>query len=269
MATATAIGRELGILDENGMALTGAQLDQMEQHQLEKEIYKYCVYARVSPAHKVRIVKAFQARGEVVAMTGDGVNDAPALKAADIGCAMGQSGTDVAKGASDLILTDDNFSTIVSAVREGRGIYENIRKTIHFLISCNIGEIITILVAFIFGMPSPLLAIQLLWVNLVTDSLPALALGVDPIDDDIMQRKPSRQSKSLFGNGMGYNIVVEGCMIGVLSLLAFTIGRVFFDGAGTEQWPSRYSVYLKLRMHLTCGQSILSSILVYLKTVNW
>ncbi len=133
VATATAIGRELGILDENGMALTGAQLDQMEQHQLEKEIYKYCVYARVSPAHKVRIVKAFQARGEVVAMTGDGVNDAPALKAADIGCAMGQSGTDVAKGASDLILTDDNFSTIVSAVREGRGIYaKDIRKTIHF-----------------------------------------------------------------------------------------------------------------------------------------
>ena len=133
MATATAIGRELGILDENGMALTGAQLDQMEQHQLEKEIYKYCVYARVSPAHKVRIVKAFQARGEVVAMTGDGVNDAPALKAADIGCAMGQSGTDVAKGASDLILTDDNFSTIVSAVREGRGIYEKYTQDHSFL----------------------------------------------------------------------------------------------------------------------------------------
>ena len=248
VATATAIGRELGILDENGMALTGAQLDQMEQHQLEKEIYKYCVYARVSPAHKVRIVKAFQARGEVVAMTGDGVNDAPALKAADIGCAMGQSGTDVAKGASDLILTDDNFSTIVSAVREGRGIYENIRKTIHFLISCNIGEIMTILVAFIFGMPSPLLAIQLLWVNLVTDSLPALALGVDPIDDDIMQRKPSRQSKSLFGNGMGYNIVVEGCMIGALSLLAFTIGRVFFDGTGTEPLIGRTMAFAVLSL---------------------
>lgn len=247
-ATATAIGRDLGILNDGGMALTGVQLDQMDQKRLEKEIYNYCVYARVSPAHKVRIVKAFQARGEVVAMTGDGVNDAPALKAADIGCAMGQSGTDVAKGAADLILTDDNFSTIVSAVREGRGIYENIRKTIHFLISCNIGEIMTILVSFLFGMPSPLLAIQLLWVNLVTDSLPALALGVDPIDDDIMERKPNRQSKSLFSNGMGYHIVVEGGMIGALALLAFTIGRVFFDGVGIEPAIGRTMAFAVLSL---------------------
>ena len=246
--TAAAIGRELGILDESGAAITGAQLDQMDQRELEREIYRYNVYARVSPAHKVRIVKAFQARGEVVAMTGDGVNDAPALKTADIGCAMGRCGTDVAKAAADLILTDDNFSTIVQAVREGRGIYENIRKTIHFLISCNIGEIMTILVAFLFGMPSPLLAIQLLWVNLVTDSLPALALGVDPIDSDIMQRKPRRQKKGLFGNGMGYHIVVEGCMIGALSLLAFTVGRVFFDAAGAEPFVGRTMAFAVLSL---------------------
>ncbi len=229
LATARAIAKQLGILEKDTAAMTGAQLDTLSQRELEKNIYRYSVYARVSPEHKVRIVKAFQARGEIVAMTGDGVNDAPALKAADIGCAMGLSGTDVAKGASDLILTDDNFSTIVSAVREGRGIYANIRKTIHFLLSCNIGEILTVLAAFLLGLPTPLLAIQLLWINLVTDSLPALALGVDPVEKDIMQRKPVKQNTSVFSGGMGYNMVAEGCMIGSLALLAYTIGRVFFD----------------------------------------
>ena len=229
LATAVAIAKNLGILEQKEAAMTGTQLDALSQAELEKKIYDYSVYARVSPEHKVRIVKAFQARGEVVAMTGDGVNDAPALKAADIGCAMGMSGTDVAKAASDLVLTDDNFSTIVSAVQEGRGIYANIRKTIHFLISCNIGEIITVLLAFILKLPTPLLAIQLLWVNLVTDSLPALALGVDPVEKDMMSRPPVKQKASIFSGGMGYNMAVEGAMIGSLALLAYTIGRVFFD----------------------------------------
>ena len=229
IATAVAIAKQLGIMGSSDAAMTGAQLDKTDQKELEKKIYQYVVFARVSPEHKVRIVKAFQAHGEVVAMTGDGVNDAPALKTADIGCAMGISGTDVAKAASDMILTDDNFATIVSAVREGRGIYENIKKTIHFLISCNIGEILTVFVAFLLRLPTPLLAIQLLWVNLVTDSLPALALGVEPIETDIMQRRPTKQNESVFAGGMGYNIIVEGCFIGALALLAYTVGRVFFD----------------------------------------
>ena len=228
-ATAAAIAVELGIMKEKESVLTGAELDRLDQTTLENNIYRYSVFARVSPEHKVRIVKAFQKKGEVVAMTGDGVNDAPALKVADIGCAMGIAGTDVAKAASDMILTDDNFATIVSAVREGRGIYDNIRKTIHFLISCNIGEILTVFVAFLLGVPTPLLAIQLLWVNLVTDSLPALALGVDPIDRNIMKRKPMKREEGIFSGGMGYNILVEGCLIGSLALLAYTIGRVFFD----------------------------------------
>ncbi len=228
-ATAAAIARQLGIMDATSRVLSGAELDKMSQQQLEKNIYSYSVFARVSPEHKVRIVQAFQSHGEVVAMTGDGVNDAPALRVADIGCAMGIAGTDVAKAASDMILTDDNFATIVSAVREGRGIYENIRKTVHFLLSCNIGEILTVFISFLLRLPLPLLAIQLLWVNLVTDSLPALALGVEPINDDIMDRKPVKPSESIFSGNMGYNIIIEGCFIGSLALLAYIIGRVFFD----------------------------------------
>ncbi len=228
-ATAAAIAKQLGIMVPNSSVLTGTELDKMSQTELTKTIYKYSVFARVSPEHKVRIVRAFQSHGEVVAMTGDGVNDAPALRAADIGCAMGISGTDVAKAASDMILTDDNFATIVTAVREGRGIYENIKKTVHFLLSCNIGEILTVFVSFLLGLPTPLLAIQLLWVNLVTDSLPALALGVEPIDKKIMERKPVKPSENIFSGGMGYNIIVEGCLIGALSLLAYSIGRIYFD----------------------------------------
>ena len=228
-ATAAAIARQLGIMEGSSRVATGAELDKMSQQQLEKNIYSYSVFARVSPEHKVRIVQAFQSHGEVVAMTGDGVNDAPALRAADIGCAMGISGTDVAKAASDMILTDDNFATIVAAVREGRGIYENIKKTVHFLLSCNIGEILTVFVSFLLRLPLPLVAIQLLWVNLVTDSLPALALGVEPIDDDIMERKPVKPNESIFGGGMGYNILIEGCLIGSLSLLAYSVGRIYFD----------------------------------------
>ncbi len=229
LATAEAIAKEIGILSSGDRSMTGAELDRMDQAELQAHIYDYTVYARVSPEHKARIVKAFQSHGEVVAMTGDGVNDAPALKTADIGCAMGRTGTDVAKGAADLILTDDNFSTIVEAVREGRGIYANIRKTIHFLLSCNVGEILTVLTAFLLGLPTPLLAIQLLWVNLVTDSLPALALGVDPVEKDQMRLPPVKRDSGFFAGHMGYHILVEGCLIGALAVLAYTIGRVYFD----------------------------------------
>ena len=227
--TAEAIGRELGIYQKGDCAVTGAELDKMSDKELETAAETCTVFARVAPEQKVRIVKAFQKRGNVVAMTGDGVNDAPALKTADIGCAMGKSGTEVAKGASDLILTDDNFATIVEAVREGRGIYDNIRKAVHFLLSSNIGEILTIFVAMLLGWAAPLLPIQLLWVNLVTDSLPAIALGMEPAEENIMERPPRKNTGSLFGDGLGGRILLEGVMIGVLALLAFGIGHVYFD----------------------------------------
>jgi len=225
IATAVAIASEIGIMSGNDKAMTGAELSKTSEELLQKNIFNYSVFARVTPEHKVRIVKAFQSRGAVVAMTGDGVNDAPALKEADIGCAMGISGTDVAKGAADMVLTDDNFATIVEAVREGRGIYGNIRKAIHFLLSSNIGEILTIFTAIFMGWQAPLLAIQLLWVNLVTDSLPAIALGVDGVDENIMFKKPINKKKGLFADGLALTIVLEGIMIGVLSLIAFSIGN--------------------------------------------
>ena len=233
IVTAKAIAKKLGIFNDGDKALSGKQLEKMSQSELEKSIFEYSVFARVSPEHKVRIVKAFKKHGETVAMTGDGVNDAPALKAADIGCAMGVFGTDVAKNAADMILTDDNFSTIVEAVRQGRGIFENIKKTVHFLLSSNIGEIITVLTAFILKLPSPLLAIQLLWVNLVTDSFPALALGVEPVSEDVMMHKPQGKNSALFSKNSWRRIVLEGCFIGAISILAFTIGRVFFDVSRT------------------------------------
>ena len=226
--TAQAIAAKLGIYHTGDRVLTGQELEQMTDGELEQAAEDCTVFARVSPAHKVRIVKAFQKDGRVVAMTGDGVNDAPALKAADIGCAMGKNGTEVAKGAADMILMDDNFATIVEAVREGRGIYENIRKAVHFLLSSNIGEIMTIFVAMCFGWATPLLPIQLLWVNLVTDSLPAIALGVDPADADSMEQPP-RKGNSLFSDGLASRIALEGAMIGMLALLAFGIGHIYFD----------------------------------------
>lgn len=228
LLTAKAIASELGISSIGENALTGSELDAISQDELNATINDYSLFARVSPEHKLRIVKAYQSTGAIVAMTGDGVNDAPALKAADIGCAMGIAGTEVAKSAADMILTDDNFSTIISAVKEGRGIYANIRKAVHFLLSSNIGEILTMLAAMLMGWSTPLLAIHLLWVNLVTDSLPAIALGLDPCADDIMQQKPYRHS-SLFSGGLWQKIVVQGIMIGMLSLLAFGIGYIFFD----------------------------------------
>ena len=224
--TAVAVARSIGMFAPGDDAITGAELSKLSDDELARCIGDYTVFARVTPEHKVRIVKAFQRRGEVVAMTGDGVNDAPALQSADIGCAMGIGGTDVAKGAADMVLTDDNFATIVEAVREGRGIYANIRKAVHFLLSSNIGEILTIFVAIFFGWQAPLVAIQLLWVNLVTDSLPAIALGVDGIDPDIMSNKPVSPKKSLFADGLGLNIFIEGVMIGMLSLLTFGIATV-------------------------------------------
>ena len=235
--TATAIAKKLGILENESEAITGSELDKISDEDLEKNIRNYSVYARVSPEHKVRIVKAWQKNGEIVAMTGDGVNDSPALKTSDIGCAMGKVGTDVAKEAADVILVDDNFATVVSAVEEGRRIYDNILKVIQFLLSSNVGEIVVLLLATLFsgviakiagisnvGALNILMPIHILWVNLVTDSLPALALAFDPANDDIMNRKPLKQTKGIFTKGMTFRIVYQGIMIGLLTLIAFIIG---------------------------------------------
>lgn len=224
VVTASAIAKQLGILHEDSQAVTGTQLAAMSDTELAANIRNIRVYARVTPSDKIRIVKAWQNSGEVVSMTGDGVNDAPALKAADIGCAMGITGTDVAKGAADMTLTDDNFSTIVTAVREGRGIYDNIRKAVHFLLSCNLGEIVTVFIAMLLWKESPLLPIQLLWVNLVTDSLPALALGMEPVEFDVMKRQPRAKNESIFAHGVGLMAVLQGIMIGALTLIAYFIG---------------------------------------------
>ena len=228
IATAIAIAKDLNILGKYDKAITGQELDLIPQKKLEKEISMYSVFARVTPEHKVRIVKAWQATGTIVAMTGDGVNDSPALKKADIGIAMGKNGTDVAKNASDMILTDDNFVTIVKAVKQGRNIYDNIRKAIHFLIATNIGEIVTIFMGLILGLKTPLLAIQLLWINLVTDSLPAIAIGLEKPEKNIMNRKPIGHNKGLFSDGLWSKIIIEGTMIGILTLVAFSIGNKYF-----------------------------------------
>lgn len=227
--TAKAIAKDLEILTENSKFITGEELSCISDKELEKSVLSYSVFARVSPEHKVKIVKALQANGEVVAMTGDGVNDAPALKAADIGCAMGKSGTDAAKSASDIVMADDNFATIIEAVKQGRGMFENIKKSIHFLISTNIGEVMVVLLGFLMRIPPPLLAIHLLWINLVTDSFPAIALGMEPVDKSIMKRPPLDSKNNLFANGLGYNIVVEGLFIAAIGLLSYSIGRAFFD----------------------------------------
>jgi Ca2+-transporting ATPase len=223
-STAMAIAREIGIYRAGDNAITGAELEKLGEEEFSGNVTKYSVYARVAPEHKVRIVKAWQMHDEVVAMTGDGVNDAPALKQADIGAAMGIVGTDVAKGAADMILTDDNFATIVSAVEEGRRIYDNILKAIQFLLSTNIGEIFLLLVTSVFNLGTPLLPIHILWVNLVTDSLPALALSVDPAESNIMNRKPRNSKKGFMTNGMVWRVLYQGIMIGAIPLAAFLIG---------------------------------------------
>lgn len=231
--TAVAIARELDIFRDGDRAATGADLDAMSQEMLENSIEQYAVYARVSPEHKMRIVQAWQARGKVVAMTGDGVNDAPALKAADIGCAMGITGTDVAKSAADMILTDDNFTTIVHAVEQGRGIYANIKKSIQYLLSCNIGEIIIVFIATAFNFRQmPLVPIQLLWLNLVTDSLPALALGMEPVETDIMKQRPRDPKDSIFAHGFAFSMIFYGILVGAVTLGAYLLGEYVLSDSG-------------------------------------
>jgi Ca2+-transporting ATPase len=227
--TAKAIASELGIYHSGDRIITGEELEKMSQSELEEAVGNTTIFARVSPRHKRRIVSALQKNKQVVAMTGDGVNDAPALKESDIGIAMGISGTDVTKEASDMVLTDDNFASIVAAVEEGRKIYQNIKKFIHYLISCNLGEIITIAGAIFIGLPYPLIPIQILWVNLVTDGLPALALGLDPAEKDIMQMPPRDPNEGIFSGKMGFNIFSQGIFIGLLSLSAFYIGISFYS----------------------------------------
>lgn len=223
-STALAIAREIGIYREGDVSITGAELEKLSDEELEESVRRFSVYARVAPEHKVRIVKAWQRHSEVVAMTGDGVNDAPALKQADIGAAMGIVGTDVAKGASDMILTDDNFATIVSAVEEGRRIYDNILKVIQYLLSTNVGEIFLILVTSIFNMGMPLLPIHILWINLVTDSLPALALSVDPPEKGIMNRKPRNTMQGFMTRGMIWRVMYQGLMVGIIPLVSYIVG---------------------------------------------
>ena len=227
VVTASAIAKELGIMQLDDRAITGAELDAMTDTELDNQVEHISVYARVSPENKIRIVKAWQRKGQVVSMTGDGVNDAPALKAADIGCAMGITGTDVAKGAADMTLTDDNFATIVDAVKEGRGIYANIKKVVGFLLGTNIGEVITVFVAMLLWHKSPLLSMQLLWINLVTDSLPAIALGMEAVEPDIMDRKPKPKNEGIFAHGLGLRVVLQGIMFAVLTLIGFKVGENF------------------------------------------
>jgi Ca2+-transporting ATPase len=222
--TAFAIAKELGIADNTEQTVTGADIEHSSEAELTKNISKYRVFARVSPEHKVNIVKAFKAAGNIVSMTGDGVNDAPSLQTADIGVAMGITGTDVAKNAADMILTDDNFATIITAIEQGRNIYNNIKKSVIFLLASNMGEVIVMVVCILTGLPAPLIATQLLWINLLTDSLPAIALGMDPGDPDVMKLKPRNPKEGFFSDGAGLQVIVGGVLIGVLTTFAFWYG---------------------------------------------
>ncbi len=229
--TAEAVGQEIGLMEEGAGILTGVELDRMSDDELYQQVEGIGVYARVSPTHKLRIIEAWRKHGDVVAMTGDGVNDAPALQKADIGASMGIVGTEVAKGASDMILADDNFATVVHAVEEGRRIKANILKAISYLLSCNVGELATLLVATLFNWAAPLLPIHILWINLVTDSLPALALGVDPAEPKLMEQKPNRDL-GLLNKSMVLRILYQGIMIGSLAILAFMYGIGWLGPAG-------------------------------------
>ena len=229
--TAFAIAHELGIADDISQAMSGTEIDKYSQDKFNKIVNNYRVFARVSPEHKVKIVKAYKSHNNIVSMTGDGVNDAPSLKAADIGVAMGITGTDVAKGAADMVLTDDNFTTIVKAVEEGRNIYQNIKKSIIFLLSCNLGEVVALFTAILFNWASPLLPIHILWINLITDSFPALSLGVDPGDKNIMDDKPRNPKESVFAGHMGHALIINGILIGALTLIAFKFGEKLYPGS--------------------------------------
>ncbi|PRR79593.1 calcium-translocating P-type ATPase, PMCA-type [Clostridium vincentii] len=226
--TAFAIGKELGIADNISQCMSGSEIDGYEEKEFNKIVNNYKIFARVSPEHKVKIVKAFKSHGNIVSMTGDGVNDAPSLKVSDIGVAMGITGTDVAKGAADIILTDDNFTTIVNAIEEGRNIYNNIKKSIIFLLSCNLGEILALFIAILLNWATPLLPIHILWVNLITDTFPALSLGVDPRDESVMEEPPRNPKETLFSRSMGLYLIVNGTLIGVLTLFAFKYGQYVY-----------------------------------------
>ncbi len=229
LLTANVIAERLGILEKGNISIDGNTLDKMSDEDLKRDIKNIRVFARVTPTHKMRIVKALKNSGETVAMTGDGINDAPALKAADIGCAMGKNGTEVAKSAADLILTDDNFSTIVTAIEIGRGLFDNIKKAVRFLLSCNIGEIMLIFISSIMGFSTPLLPVQLLWLNLVTDSLPAMALGIEKEEENIMKRQPSKKSEGIITKTKAFDIVIEGLLFGAISLIAFILGKNMYS----------------------------------------
>ena len=227
--TAVAIGKKLGIIENSSQAMTGAELDKISEKELEKTIERYSVFARVQPEHKTRIVNAYKSKGMVVAMTGDGVNDAPSIKSADIGVGMGITGTDVTKNVADMILSDDNFSTIVYAVSEGRRIYDNIRKAIQFLLSSNISEVISIFVATILGF-TILNPIHILWINLITDTFPALALGMEKSEPDLMKQKPRSSKDGIFSGGMGFDILYQGILISILTLLSYFVGHYIESG---------------------------------------
>ncbi|HRU42297.1 MAG TPA: cation-translocating P-type ATPase, partial [Candidatus Diapherotrites archaeon] len=244
--TAFAIAKELGIAESREQSMTGSEIDELSDEEFSERIGNYRVFARVSPEHKVKIVKAFKSHGNIVSMTGDGVNDAPSLKYADIGVAMGITGTDVAKGASDMILTDDNFTTIVHAIEEGRNIYNNIKKSVIFLLSCNLGEVITIFASILFFWPVPLLPTQILWMNLITDTLPAIALGVDPGDKDVMKKKPRDSKESFFARGAGVKAITGGLLIGILTLAAFYLGlHEFGYSLGSGEIPEEVLTYAR------------------------
>jgi len=255
-STAVAIAKELGIASSAEESMTGAEINRLSDGEFAEKIKNIRVFARVSPEHKVKIVKGFKAHGHIVSMTGDGVNDAPSLKNADIGVAMGITGTDVAKGASDMILTDDNFTTIVHAVREGRTIYANIKKAVTFLLTCNFGEIVAILFSILFFWPLPLLATQILWINLVTDTLPAIALGVDPAEKDVMRRKPRDPKEGFFAGGAAWRAVLGGLLIGTLTIIAFGIGLAEHGyGLWSDDIPEEAMVYARTMAFVVIASS--------------
>ena len=264
ITTASAIAKELGILQKGLEAITGAELDLMTDSELDSRVESISVYARVSPENKIRIVKAWQRKEQVVAMTGDGVNDAPALKAADIGCAMGITGTDVAKGAAAMTLTDDNFTTIVDAVSEGRGIYANIKKVVGFLLGTNIGEVVAVFIAMLVWHVSPFLSMQLLFINLVTDSLPAIALGMESVEKDVMDRKPKPKKEGIFANGFGVRIILQGLMFGAIALVAFVLGVILTGGELNVEFLTREGN----EYYLACGQTLAFMSLALSQTIH-